>query len=664
MKASIIFLLTTLCVWSQAWGGEPTGQPDDTMLMFVGEDLSVVTVASRRPETPAAAPAIARIVDHRTMEERGFETLAEVLAKEPGFSLSSKARGTVPYLRGVPDGVLFLYDGVPVTMDVTKDFHPLDRELSLAGTERVEIVRGPGSVLWGPDAFAGIVNVVPMRGRDQPGLKAGVFGGSEDLRGGYLNWGITGKGWDAFLSGSGAAERYPQDTYNTGPVAAGGFFEQDRIGLSHYLELAGNIHFGDWLSVSGRVSDFKRRYTMQDVSDITWAGERKSPINYLKATLTRTIGPSHFSLTGYVQDIRYDVTDVDLSRSQENRIYAGELLWDRRLFQRGLLTAGASFRENKVTGAVVRGGFLPDFLKPENKIFLPVVEQADYDTRLSSVFLQYRHTLQDWSWWLGTRYDDHSQYDSTLSYSLGANWAFKKAWRMKVAYGTAYRSPYSSQIFGGKSFDPEAISTVNAQLAWNPAPERLFTLTGFYSHLRDHIQEDPYGGLSFPSSQKILGLEFSAKTPLWRNLKLDGNITALHNYGEDDQFRAFKYAFVSPDGTKEVVYDTWKQPFDSGPGFMGNLALCYSMAEKTTLTLDAQKSSSIRYSYAKGRASGWYSQPLLLNLAFLKKDLLWKKSSLTFRWKNMLDRDYTVPGLYGPVEGEGASFCVEWSVRF
>ena len=67
-----------------------------------------------------------------------------------------------------------LYE-VITTSDVTKSLHPFDRELSLASVKRLEIVRGPGSVLWGPDAFAGIVNVVPMTGKDLDGAETGLL---------------------------------------------------------------------------------------------------------------------------------------------------------------------------------------------------------------------------------------------------------------------------------------------------------------------------------------------------------------------------------------------------------------------------------------------------------------------------------------------------------
>ena len=162
------------------WGSPPPAHgeaTDDTMLMFVGEDLEVLSIASRREESARQAPAVAGVVTRDMMGDRGMFTLSDVLAQTPGFYMAQKEWGTRPYLRGIPDSVLFLYDTVPLQSDMSKSVHPLDDELSLAPVKRVEIIRGPGSVLWGADAFAGIVNIVPMTGKDLNGVEIGAFYG-------------------------------------------------------------------------------------------------------------------------------------------------------------------------------------------------------------------------------------------------------------------------------------------------------------------------------------------------------------------------------------------------------------------------------------------------------------------------------------------------------
>jgi outer membrane receptor protein involved in Fe transport len=640
------------------------------MLMFVGEDLSVVTVASRRPEPPDEAPAIVSVVDASTIERQGFRTLADLLSTQPGFYLNPGDRGTTPFLRGIPEGVLFLYDGVPLSADVTKTLHPLDRELSLRNTKRVEIVRGPASVLWGPDAFAGIVNVVPRTGRDSPGLETGLFGDTDRYYGAYLNWGLSGKEWDVFLSGYGARDRYHLDTFTLQRSVAGGTeggsepFGEDDIDDSEYLEVTGNATVGEWLRLSGRFSTFIRRFTLQDTGELRWAGERESPVSYLKATLSKAFGRTLVALTGYYENITYDVTDVDLKREQENDIYYGEVLLDRFVGDAGRLTAGLSYRSNKVNGAVVEDGFLPDFLKPGNTIFVPEVTQKDFHNDLASAFAQYRYEWRGVDCWLGGRWDDHSQYESKVSYSLGLNWPVRKHWRIKAALGTAYRSPYSGQLFGGTSFDPEKVSTVNLQVAWKPSPGNVLELTGFYSNLTDHISEDPFGGLSAPSDQEILGLEFMARRRLSDRLDLYANVTAMESWGEDEQYRVLRYSFVRPDGTRVDVFDSWEQPFKTGPEVLANLGLRWRFHPKASLVLHGGITSRVPFSFEKDTVSGSYSQDPLLRATLTIRDVPVAGSMLTIRGMNILDRDYQVPGTYGPAEGEPLALYAEWAWRF
>ena len=118
-------LLLILC--ASVSSGMASEQPqsdtaDDTMLMFVGEADPVVTVASLNPEDPTTAPAIVNVVSREEILRRGYRTLAELLADQPGFFVAAGARGSVPYLRGLRDSILFLYYGVPMTTDVTKSF--------------------------------------------------------------------------------------------------------------------------------------------------------------------------------------------------------------------------------------------------------------------------------------------------------------------------------------------------------------------------------------------------------------------------------------------------------------------------------------------------------------------------------------------------------------
>jgi outer membrane cobalamin receptor len=80
----------------------------------------------------------------------------------------------------------------------------------------------------------------------------------------------------------------------------------------------------------------------------------------------------------------------------------------------------------------------------------------------------------------------------------------------KILYGTAYRTPFCSQILGEGEPEPEKISTFSVSFQWNPSWRAKLSLVGFRSRISNHRMEDPYAGLSQPNTQTINGMELGA----------------------------------------------------------------------------------------------------------------------------------------------------------
>lgn len=642
------FLLPSALFPSAARGQGSEAGPapfDATMLMFVGEADPLVTVASRQPEAPQSAPALVTVVGRAEIKRFGYRTLAELLADQPGFFIAASGRGSVVYLRGLRDAVLFLYDGAPLAIDAAKGLVPIDHELSLLAVERVEIVRGAGSVLWGADAFAGVVNIVPRRGRATPGWETSLAASAPAAWNGAAAWSGAGPDWDAFLALAGDRSLVHDPEFIGGEVPA-----------SRAAELAGTINYRDWLHISGRWSDFTHHGVMHNgTGDLSWGGEREIPLNLLKATVSQVVGASHYTFSGFVQEASYRIRDSDFERGQRNLTQQLEFLWDRRLLARSLFTAGLSWRRNKVSGVVVRDGFLPDFLA-SGSLFRPSTDQESYHNELLSFFGQFRGHWGENEWWLGGRLDDHSQYQSTISYSLGLNRPLGEDFRAKLSWGSAFRTPYAAQLFAGEKINPEAIATAALQFAWAPAPERGAELTVFHSRLDDHRAEDPYGGLSLPASRTLYGLELTGRAPLVAALSLDAAVSLLSSPGQE-QFRVLRYAIIRPDGSTTAVYDQWDEPVDRGPGWLARLALLYRFAPKHTLRLAGRFGGELAYSYSKGAIEGDYSHPLLL-------DLTYRRNQFTLRLTNLLDQNYQQPDLFGPTTGPPLTATLTWHNTF
>jgi outer membrane cobalamin receptor len=130
------------------------------------EDLMKITVvtASRSEETLPRSTSVMSVITARDIERAGFRTIYDVLARVPGFFPSSQATWKVVGSRGfLSDGndhFLLLIDGHPQNSILAHGFQQQDQMPVLEKVARIEIIRGPGSVLWGASAAHAIINIV------------------------------------------------------------------------------------------------------------------------------------------------------------------------------------------------------------------------------------------------------------------------------------------------------------------------------------------------------------------------------------------------------------------------------------------------------------------------------------------------------------------------
>jgi len=659
IKFLLIFsLLLPLCFSLRAQAAE---RLDDSLLMFVGETQPVTTVASRMPEAPTTAPAMVTLIKRAQIEERGYHTLAELLADQPGFYLQAAGRGSVPYLRGLRDSILFLYDGVPMTTDVTKSFATLDDEISLAAIERVEIVRGAGSVLWGPDAFAGVVNLVPRRAGRAAQAELDLNGGSQRRRGAGFFLGQGARNYDLGLSVAASGLEPTNHQYQT--LVNGEPFQQD-VDDSRFYEVGATFNLGDWLHLSGRWSDFSRNYVQNDADgQFNWPGTREAPFRYLKASVQKSLGASHYRFSSFLSQTDYLLRDADIERQQSNQVLHLEMLWDRRVLSRGLFSTGVSWRRNQVDNALVRDGFLPEFIQDAEPLFVPVIDQQDFTSRLLSMFGQFRYRLGNAEYWAGLRLDHHSQYPQALSYSLGVYQPLGHKAYWKTAFGTAFRSPWSSQLFNQQQFEPERIQTLSSQLAWQPGAEDLVELTLFYSRISDHRAEDPYGGLSQPATGSGYGGELRLHRKLTRPLAVEVGVGIHGGKTVQEDYRVLAFSIIRPDGTRYDEYESWRQPADQGPRWLGRCTLLWRPAAAQLLTLGVTGGGDYTGSDTKAQYTRDYQTPWLVNFSYHRPGFS-NRDRLSLRITNLFDHDYTQPDVYGPVTAPPRELMLRWSFSF
>ena len=177
----------------------------------------VVVTATRLPAIVADTPG-ARVIDARTIEQRGAVFAADILSDVPGLSVvRSGAFGGVAQVRirgAGPGKTLVLVDGVPVNdpaeVNGAHDFAGFD----LGDVERIEVLSGPQSSLWGSDAIGG---VIAFTTRQVDGVRAEAEAGSYGTRRGRLAAGVVE---DRYAFGV-SASRFDADGISAADAADG-----------------------------------------------------------------------------------------------------------------------------------------------------------------------------------------------------------------------------------------------------------------------------------------------------------------------------------------------------------------------------------------------------------------------------------------------------------
>src|SRR5437867_5779218 len=182
--------------------------PGEEMILF--QDLPSVFGASKYEQKPSEAPASVSIVTNEEIRKFGYRTLSEILRSVRGFLTTNDRNYSYIGTRGFDrpgdydTRVLLLLDGHRVN-DNVYDQASIGTEslVDVEAIDRVEIIRGPSSSLYGTDAFFAVVNVITRSGGDLNGRELTAAGGSYSTGEGRAAYGASlDNGAEIYFSGS------------------------------------------------------------------------------------------------------------------------------------------------------------------------------------------------------------------------------------------------------------------------------------------------------------------------------------------------------------------------------------------------------------------------------------------------------------------------------
>lgn len=479
-----------------------------------------VITATRLPTPLSAQTATVTVLDGATLRAEGITHVGDALRRVPGIAMARSSgigsQHTV-FMRGAQGNyVRVLVDGVAInepggTLDLGR--------LTLDDVERIEVVRGPASVLYGSEAVAGVIQIITRSGgaqRVSAELGGGSFGtvrGSLGASGtlGNLGWSLQGDrhAMDGVLAFNNAYR-------NDGVSAALRFTPDERTDV-RLTTRYNNSMYQYPTGSSGQLVDRNAERTENRVLAGLEAGRRWTPRVETRAQYTwmdllprtndgsdtpgDTLGFYGYFARGAVKRRMADARTII------------------RLAEAQFVTLGAEWaRDQERTSSVSQSQFgdFPDTL------------QAARENR--ALYAQGQGEAGRLSYTLGARLDENSAFGSFRTARLGAGWRVNSALRLRSSAGTAFKAPNFFENFAGgftvgnPDLKPEESRSADLGLELTLGSGASILLTGFAQEFTNLIQYNGGVALGAPNYENIVaanagGVEFTLTLPRWAGVQ-------------------------------------------------------------------------------------------------------------------------------------------------
>lgn len=439
--------------------------------------LAAFVVTATRQETRTnEVIADVTAIDRAAIEQAGPTTLPELLSRQPGLLVvdnGGPGKTTSVFLRGASSGhTLLLVDGIPLGSATTGS--PSFHNLPLSRIERIEILRGPASSLYGSDAIGGVIQVFTRRGEGPARLNAYVGFGSHNTR--EAQAGVSGG--NGPWSYSFGATHYSTDGVS---VAA----DPLRYRTASFSTPNADPDGYRNTSYSGRVT-----YQLAEGHEIG--------VSALEAT-SHNLYDGGGPLVDAYNDDKTRVHGAYL-RNRINDAWTSTLRWGASEDRSESFAPGRSLFATHQT----QWTWQNDVRLPVGSLMLAVEngeQTVDSTTNYTvkkrtvrSFVAGYQGSIGAHGWQASLRRDDNSQFGGHTTGSLGYGYRFAAEWQARIATGTAFKAPSFNQLYypgyGNINLKPEEARNQELGLNWERGGQHA-ALTRFDNRITNLIVGSP-----------------------------------------------------------------------------------------------------------------------------------------------------------------------------
>ncbi len=497
----------------------------------------VIVTANKIPQKQNTTGKVVTIITAEQITQNAGRSVAQILNEQAGLNLpgSLSNAGTVPsiYMRGASSGrTLILIDGAPVG-DPSMISNEFDLNLvPLSQVERIEILKGAQSTMYGSDAIGGVINIITKNKEKQfitGELSAGSYGAKKanlQLNSSFqkvnYSFGIENQKADGFSSAI--------DKNNTGNYDKDGYENK-----SWFLKLQKDINT-NW-SINGytRKTAYESAIdyaAFKDDKDERFKNATTMSGLILKYKKAKTIAQFQYQYTTQNRTYRNDSVDRTYTIFEDNQ-YAGKSHF-ADLFVSTLLSKNIQW----ITGTDFRFGSY-------HQTYISISEYGPWIDNFKDTF-QFQNSLytslsindnsNKWILELGGRYNHHSRYGGNQTFTVSPSYKLNDQVRLVASISSGFKAPSLYQLSYNSNLAPE--KSFNTEIGAEYKTSQLFARAVYYNRTIKNGIDYNYTDYNFFNfiQQKVNGLELEANWSPIAGHRLSANYT-LMNGQETNQNR-------------------------------------------------------------------------------------------------------------------------------
>jgi vitamin B12 transporter len=491
----------------------------------------LVTTPTRKSENQKNIIANTTVITEEEIEQAGLSSLAELLQKQSGIEISNlggPGKVSSINIRGTSSThSIILLDGMRIGAS-TSSMTAIEN-LPLSQIEKIEIVRGPTSSLYGQDGIGGVIQIFTKKGREgfhpylsigygryqTKQLNAGISGGNKTTSYALNISGTNTDGFSAFVPDSSKAsntQNLDKDKYKNRSISSTLSYNLNKdykIDLQYFLTTGRNMFDNRFANFSPdqnyRDKSKQEVYAMKTTGQINKLWE--SSIKIGKSTDLYS-AQQHYNMDTFV----YDPDVVDLYETTQY-----QMTWQNNIkLNKGSLVMLYDFLQEKIDTTD-----LYDKTKRTNNGFV-----LGYNTEYN------QNTLQT-----SLRKDLNSQYNNETTGNIGYAYQINPQWKISSSFGTAFVAPSFNYLYssvdswalGNPDLKPEKSKNIEGSIKYQDN-SKSFSLTAYQNAIKDFIIYEAIAENSRTNTQnlneaKIQGVTLTGDQS-FEHIQLKGSLTA------------------------------------------------------------------------------------------------------------------------------------------